>query len=81
MLPADLSEYDLVHVIPLGGESQQLSFIQACRQRGAKQISAGTWPGEAVDRAQVVRNLLEHTDYFFMNGLEAKAVFGCLESA
>ena len=81
MLPADLSKYDLVHVIPLGGESLQLSLIQACRQRGAKQISAGTWPGEASERPQFVRAVIEQTDYFFMNDLEAKAVFGSLESA
>jgi sugar/nucleoside kinase (ribokinase family) len=81
MLPADLSKYDLVHVIPLGGESLQLSFIQACRQRGAKQISAGTWPGEASERPQFVRAVIEQADYFFMNDLEAKTVFGSLESA
>jgi sugar/nucleoside kinase (ribokinase family) len=81
MLPADLSKYDHVHVIPLGGELQQLSFIQACRQRGAKQISAGTWPGDAVERPQAVRAVIEQSDYFFMNDLEARAVFGSLESA
>ncbi|MEA3441218.1 MAG: carbohydrate kinase family protein [Chloroflexota bacterium] len=81
MLPADLSMYDLVHVIPLSDAKHQLSFIQACRQRGAKQISAGTWPGDAVERPQAVRAVIEQTDYFFMNNREAKAVFGSLESA
>jgi sugar/nucleoside kinase (ribokinase family) len=81
MLPANLSKYDLVHVIPLSDPLQQLSFIQACRQRGAKQISAGTWPRDAVKQPQAVRAVMEQSDYFFMNDLEAKAVFGSLESA
>jgi len=72
---------DHVHVIPLSDALQQLSFIQACRQRGAKQISAGTWPRDAAEQPQVVRAVIEKTDYFFMNDLEAKAVFGSLESA
>jgi hypothetical protein len=59
----------------------QLSFIQACRQRGAKQISAGTYPGDVAKQPQAVRAVIEQTDYFFMNDREAKAVFGSLESA
>jgi len=81
MLPADLSKYDLVHVIPLENASRQLSFVQACRQRGAKRLSAGTWPRDAVERPQAVHAVMEQTDYFFMNDLEAQAVFGTLEAA
>jgi len=81
MLPADLSEYDLVHVTPLGDPSRQLSFIQACRLRGARQISAGTWPVAAVEKTEALRKVFEQSDYYFMNDLEAKAVFGSLESA
>ena len=81
MLPADLSKYDLVHVIPLSDAKHQLPFIQACRQRGAKRISAGTWPGDAVEHPQAVRAVIEQADYFFMNNLEARAVFGSLGTA
>ena len=81
MLPADLSKYGHVHVIPLGDTLKQLSFVQACRQRGAKQISAGTWIREAVEQTKTVRAIIEQTDYFFMNDLEARAVFGSLEAA
>ena len=81
MLPADLSKYDLVHVGPKGDATKQLSFIQACRQRGAKQISAGTGLFIADEQPQAVRAVMELSDYFFMNDLEAKAVFGSLESA
>jgi len=45
MLPTDLSKYDHVHVCALAANANlQLSFVQACRQRGAVQISAGTSP-------------------------------------
>jgi sugar/nucleoside kinase (ribokinase family) len=81
MLPEDLSKYDLIHVTPLGDVFKQLSFIQACRQRGAKQISAGTYLFIADEQPQAVRAVMEGSDYFFMNNLEAEAVFGSLESA
>ena len=68
-------------MIPLSDPLQQLSFIQACRQRGAKQISAGTGLFIVDKQPQAVRAIVEQTDYFFMNDLEAKAVFGSLESA
>jgi sugar/nucleoside kinase (ribokinase family) len=81
MLPADLSKYDLVHVTPLSDALNQLPFIQACRQRGAKRISAGTYPDDAIRQPQAVRTVLEQCDCFFMNAREVKAVFGSLEAA
>ncbi len=81
MLPEDLSRYDLVHVDPRGDATRQLSFVQACRERGAKQISAGTGLFIAKEQSQTVRAVMELTDYFFMNELEAGYVFGSLESA
>ena len=80
MLPADLSKYDLVHVDPRGDATKQLSFIQACRQRGAKQISAGTGLFITKEQPQVVRAVIQHSDYFFMNEIEVRSVFGSLES-
>ena len=81
MLPADLSKYDLVHVTPLGDASTQGSFIQACRQRGAQQISAGTGLFNVQEQPETVRAVVEQADIFFMNDLEATAVFGSLEAA
>jgi ribokinase len=81
MLPADLSKYDLIHVTPQSDVNLQLSFVQACRQRGAVQISAGTDPGQAVRQPQPLRAVMEECDTFFMNDLEAEAVFGSLEAA
>ncbi len=79
-LPADLSKYDLVHVTPLGDAIKQLSFIQACRQRGAKQISAGTGLMNVKNQPQDVRAVIEYADYFFMNDIETKGMFGSLEA-
>ncbi len=81
MLPADLSQYDLVHVTPLGDGERQLAFIHACRQRGSKRISAGTGLFNAQEQPQAVRAVFEESDYCFMNHLEAEAVYGSLESA
>jgi sugar/nucleoside kinase (ribokinase family) len=81
MLPADLSRFDLVHLIPLGDAARQLSFIEACRQRGAKRISAGTGLTIAAERPQAVRAILDQVDYFFMNDQEAGIVFGASELA
>jgi len=80
-LPGDLTAYDLVHVVSLKDAGLQLDFVQACRQRGARRLSAGTWPEEARAHPQRVRAVLEQVDYFFMNALEAGAVFGSPESA
>jgi sugar/nucleoside kinase (ribokinase family) len=81
MLPADLSTYDLVHVTPLGDPLRQLPFVQACRGRGAKQISAGTDPNHVVKQPGAVRTVMEQADYFFMNHREARALFGSLDTA
>ncbi len=80
MLPADLSMYDCVHVIPLGDAHKQLTFIAACRERGAKRISAGTYLASVREAPQVVRDIMQSTDLFFMNQSEAIGLFGSLES-
>jgi sugar/nucleoside kinase (ribokinase family) len=81
MLPADLSQFDLVHLIPLGNTARQLSFVEACRQRGARRISAGTGLTIATEDPQAVHAILERVDYFFMNQREAGIVFGSAELA
>jgi sugar/nucleoside kinase (ribokinase family) len=81
-LPTDLSSYDHVHVCALAANANlQLPFVQACRQRGAVGISAGTSPLAVAKSPQVVRAMMEACDYFFMSGLEAEAVFGSVASA
>ena len=81
MLPEDLADFDLVHICPFDDAVKQLSFINACRMRGAKKISAGTGLFIVEKQAQDVRAVVEASDIFFMNEQEATAVFGSLDSA
>jgi hypothetical protein len=79
MLPADLSNYEIIHVSPLGDAEMQLEFVRACRQRGAKKISGGTGLFNVETQPQAVRAVIEEVDYFFLNKTEAERVFGSLE--
>lgn len=81
MLPADLSAYDAVHVIPLGDARRQLAFITACRQRGARFLSAGTYLRSVQEMPQSIHEIMRQTDLFFMNQGEALSLFGSLEAA
>lgn len=81
MLPNNLSGFDLLHVTPKADPDQQLSFVEACRQRGAAGISAGTDLDQAREQPSAVRAVMEQSDLFFMNETEAAAVFGSPESA
>jgi sugar/nucleoside kinase (ribokinase family) len=80
-LPEDLSMYDLVHCAQRCDIPTQLAFLNTCRKRGIKRISAGTYPGDATQDPGSVRAIIENSDYFFMNDLEAATVFGSLEAA
>ena len=81
LLPPDLSPYDIVHVTPVGDTAVQRRFIRACRERGARRISAGTGLFIAAEQPELVRLAIAETDLFFMNELEATAVFGSVEAA
>lgn len=80
MLPADLSKYDCIHVVPLGNAQKQLSFVEACQNRGAKKISAGTYLISVNESPEQVRSIMKNTDIFFMNQSEAIGLFGSLEA-
>jgi hypothetical protein len=80
-LPQDLSIYDCIHIIPLGDAQRQLSFLQACRQRGGKRISVGTYLDSIINQSEAVRPLMDQADIFFMNGNEAVGLFGSVELA
>jgi len=81
MLPDDLSMYDAAHCAQRCDIPTQLAFIDACRKRGIKRISAGTYPGDAARDPGLIRAIIENSDYFFMNDWEATTVFGSLEAA
>jgi sugar/nucleoside kinase (ribokinase family) len=75
-LPADLTSFDYVHLIPLGDHRQQLSVLRACRQRGARKVSAGTALDLINAHPDVANKVLEEADILFMNEEEAIRLFG-----
>lgn len=81
MLPADLSRYDALHVIPLGNAGKQQLFIRAAQNRRAKFISMGTFFQDVNELTQLVRQNMDMSDVCFMNEQEAVSMFGALESA
>lgn len=80
-LPAELREYDCVHVTPLGDSKLQHEFIRFCGQHGARLISAGTYLCTVKENSLVVRQSIAAADVFFMNEEEACVLFGSLDQA
>ncbi len=80
-LPSDLSGTPLAHIAALGTTGRQLAFLRACRQRGARRISAGTYGRAVYGDGEAVRALFDAADIFFMNENEAAGLFGSLEAA
>lgn len=78
-LPGDLSVFDGVHIIPLGKAEQQLNFADACRERGAKMISAGSFLKLIQENRERVSALIEKLDVLFLNEEEAILYFGSFE--
>lgn len=79
-LPADLSEYDCVHLVPLGNIRRQRGFLRACRDRGARLISAGTALDLINAQPDDARAVLDAADVFFMNNDEAVRLFGSAQA-
>ncbi len=75
-LPADLGRFDIVHIAALRSALRQLDFAAACRARGARALSIGTYGRIAQGEPAIVRGLLAGSDYFFMNENEARFVLG-----
>lgn len=77
-LPADLSRFDCVHLVPLGDLAQQHEFMVACREKGARRISAGTALHLIDEQPDDAAAVLKGTDLFFMNEEEAVRLFGSM---
>ena len=77
-LPADLSGFDCVHLVPLGNLRQQHEFMLACRERGARRISAGTALHLIDEQPGDASAVLAGADLFFMNEEEAMRLFGTM---
>ncbi|MEZ4709404.1 MAG: carbohydrate kinase family protein [Caldilineaceae bacterium] len=80
-LPDDLSQVSYVHVVPLGSVARQLAFVQACRARGARCISAGAFVNGADEDGAHMDQVFAAADLMFMNEEEATAFFGSLAAA
>jgi ribokinase len=75
-LPDDLSGFNCVHLVPLGDLCRQYAFLLACRERGARSVSAGTALHLINDRPADAQAILRHADFCFMNEEEALRMFG-----
>ncbi len=81
-LPDDLAAYDVIHIVPLGSVSRQLTFLQACRQRGGRRIAVSTSIIEQIaQEKEALRQILAQADLVFMNEAEAGGAFGAPERA
>jgi ribokinase len=80
-LPDDLSGLDFVHIAALSSAARQLEFLRACRQRGARRISVGTYARLVYGETENVRALYREADLFFMNENEANGIFGSTANA
>jgi ribokinase len=58
-----------------------LDFLRACRGRGARHISAGTYHLIVQNEPATVRAIFEQADLFFMNENEATGLWGSLRVA
>jgi ribokinase len=75
-LPTDLSAFDCVHLVPLGNIGRQYEFLLACRERGARAVSAGTALDLINARPDGAQAILQGVDFCFMNEAEALRLFG-----
>ncbi len=80
-LPDDLARFDVIHIAAIGTAQRQLDFLQACRARGARRISAGTFGRAVYGQTDDVRALFAAADLFFMNENEANGLFGSAAAA
>ena len=75
-LPGDLGRFDIVHIAALRSAARQAAFAAACRARGVRLLSIGTYGRIAQAETATVRGLLAAADFFFMNENEARFVLG-----
>lgn len=78
----NLTAFDIIHIVPLGSASRQLTFLQACRQRGARRIAVSTSIIEQIaQEKEALRQILAQADLVFINEAEACGIFGSPEQA
>lgn len=77
-LPVDLSGFHCIHLVPLGDIRRQRDFMLACRERGARRVSAGTALHLINEQPDDAAAVLQESDLFFMNEDEAVRLFGSM---
>jgi len=80
-LPDDLTGFDCVHLVPLGNIRRQHEIMQACRERGARRVSAGTAMVLINEQPDAAKSVLHDADILFMNEEEAAHFFGAASAA
>lgn len=75
-LPPALYSYGIVHVAALPTARAQHEFLDACRQRNARCLSAGTYARIVNGETETVRTLMDRSELFFMNENEAIGLCG-----
>ena len=77
-LPANLDEFDIVHIAALSSAKRQLDFLRAIKHQSKCKISAGTYGKIAYGETVAVRELFSNCDFIFMNENESNALFDTL---
>jgi len=80
-LPDDLSVFDCIHLVPLGNIRRQHEIMRACRERGARRVSAGTALVLINEQPDAAKAVLQDADVLFMNEEEAAHFFGSAGAA
>lgn len=75
----------IIHIAALSSAQRQLEFMQAIRTMGggevSTRISVGTYARLVDNETEVVRQLFQLADCFFMNENEALGIFGTIDRA
>jgi ribokinase len=71
----------IIHIGALRTAERQLMFARACKDKSRARLSAGTYGRSVAGERDLVRQLLESVDLFFMNENEANLLFGSVQAA
>lgn len=75
-LPADLGRFAAIHIAALSSATRQATCLAACRARGARRLSVGTYARVCQAERSTVLGLVAAADDAFMNENEARLLFG-----
>ncbi len=70
-----LDDFDVVHIAALSSAAKQKEFYEHVRALGARTISCGTYFRLVQTAPDIVRELVQNCEYFFMNLNEFQTLF------